>query len=132
MTRVQKAIIGADKSVRGWQTLLAKELGVSRAAVSAAKKKLGAKLEKDAALVALTIDDCGTQKRIDALREEFKALVKSSPYSYIFIEKACGFPPNRLNAAISKGCLGSYTTMKTLAFFGKKLAIVDLDEGEEK
>lgn len=132
MTRLQKAIMGADKSVRGWQTLLAKELGVSRAAVSEANKKLRAKLEKDAALAALTIDDCGTQKRIDALREEFKALVKSSPYSYIFIEKACGFPQNRLNAAIAKGSLGPYTTMKTLAFFGKKLAIVDLDEGEEK
>ena len=132
MTRVQKAIMGADKSVRGWQTLLAKELGVSRAAVSEANKRLGSKLEKDAALEALTIDDCGTQKRIDALREEFKALVKSSPYSYIFIERACGFPQNRLNAAIAKGSLGAYTTMKTLAFFGKKLAIVDLDEGEER
>lgn len=132
MTRLQKAIMGADKSVRGWQTLLAKELGVSRAAVSEANKKLRTKLEKDAALAALTIDDCGTQKRIDALREEFKALVKSSPYSYVFIEKACGFHQNRLNAAISKGSLGAYMVMKTLAFFGKKLAIVDLDEGEEK
>ena len=132
MTRLQKAIMDADKSVRGWQALLAKELGVSRAAVSAANKRLGGKLEKDAALATLTIDDCGTQKRIDALREEFKTLVKSSPYSYIFIEKACGFPQNRLNAAISKGSLGAYTTMKTLAFFGKKLAIVDLDEGEER
>ena len=132
MTRLQKAIMGADKSVRGWQTLLAKELGVSRAAVSEANKKLRAKQEKYAALAALTIDDCGTQKRIDALREEFKTLVKSSPYSYIFIEKACGFPQNRLNAAIAKGSLGAYTTMKTLAFFGKKLAIVDLDDGEER
>lgn len=132
MTRVQKAIMDADKSVRGWQTLLAKELGVSRAAVSEANKKLRAKQEKYAALAALTIDDSGTQKRIDALREEFKTLVKSSPYSYIFIEKACGFPQNRLNAAIAKGSLGAYTTMKTLAFFGKKLAIVDLDDGEER
>lgn len=132
MTRIQKAIMGADRSVRGWQTSLAKELGVSRAAVSEANKRLRAKLEKDAALAALTIDECGTQKRIDSLREEFKTLVKSSPYSYIFIEKACGFPQNRLNAAISKGSLGAYTTMKTLAFFGKKLAIVDLDEGEER
>ena len=132
MTRLQKAIMDADKSVRGWQSLLAKELGVSRAAVSEANKRLGAKLEKDAALAALAIDDCGTQKRIDALRKEFKTLVKSSPYSYIFVEKACGFPQNRLNAAISKGSLGAYTTMKTLAFFGKKLAIVDLDEGEER
>ena len=132
MTRIQKAIMGADKSVRGWQTRLAKELGVSRAAVSEANKKLRAKLERDAALATLTIDDCGTQKRIDALREELKTLVKSSPYSYISIEKACGFPQNRLNAAISKGSLGAYTTMKTLAFFGKKLAIVDLDEGEER
>lgn len=132
MTRLQKAIMDADKSVRGWQTLLAKELGISRAAVSEANKKLRAKLEKDAALAALTIDDCGTQKRIDALREEFKTLVKSSPYPYIFVEKACGFHPNRLNAAISKGSLGAYTVMKTLAFFGKKLAIVDLDEGEER
>ena len=132
MTRVQKAIMDADKSVRGWQTLLAKELGVSRAAVSEANKKLRAKQEKYAALAELTIDDCGTQKRIDALREEFKTLVKSSPYSYIFIEKACGFPQNRLNAAIAKGSLGAYTTMKTLAFFGKKLAIVDLDDGEER
>ena len=132
MTRIQKAIMGADKSVRGWQALLAKELGVSRAAVSEANKRLRAKLENDAALMALTIDDCGTQKRIDALREEFKTLVKSSPYPYVFVEKACGFPQNRLNAAISKGSLGAYTTMKTLAFFGKKLAIVDLDEGEER
>lgn len=132
MTRVQKAIMDADKSVRGWQTLLAKELGVSRAAVSEANKKLRAEQEKYAALAELTIDDSGTQKRIDALREEFKTLVKSSPYSYIFIEKACGFPQNRLNAAIAKGSLGAYTTMKTLAFFGKKLAIVDLDEGEER
>ena len=132
MTRLQKAIMGADKSVRGWQTLLAKELGISRAAVSEANKRLGTKLEKDAALAALTIDDCGTQKRLDALREEFKTLVKSSPYPYIFIETACGFHPNRLNAAISKGSLGAYTVMKTLAFFGKKLAIVDLDEGEER
>lgn len=132
MTRVQKAIMDADKSVRGWQTLLAKELGVSRAAISEAKKRLGAKLEKETALAALTIDDCGTQQRLDALREEFKALVKSSPYSYIFIERACGFPQNRLNAAIAKGSLGAYTTMKTLAFFGKKLAIVDLDDGEER
>lgn len=132
MTRVQKAIMDADKSVRGWQTLLAKELGVSRAAISDANKKLKTKLEKDAALATLTIDDCGTQKRIDSLREEFKTLVKSSPYSYISIEKACGFPQNRLNAAISKGSLGAYTIMKTLAFFGKKLAIVDLDEGEER
>lgn len=132
MTRLQKAIMDADKSVRGWQTLLAKELGISRAAVSEANKKLRAKLEKDAALAALTIDDCGTQKRIDALREEFKTLVKSSPYPYIFVEKACGFHPNRLNASISKGSLGAYTVMKTLAFFGKKLAIVDLDEGEER
>ena len=133
MTRLQEAIMNADRTVYGWQTKLAKELGVSRAAVSDANKKLRAKLEKDAALAALTtIDDCGTQKRIDALREEFKTLVKSSPYSYIFIEKACGFPQNRLNAAISKGSLGAYTTMKTLAFFGKKLAIVDLDEGEER
>lgn len=132
MTRLQKAIMDADKSVRGWQTLLAKELGVSRAAVSEANKKLRAKQEKYAALAALTIDDSGTQKRIDALREEFKTLVKSSPYSYIFIEKACGFPQNRLNAAIAKGSLGAYTTMKTLAFFGKKLAIADLDDGEER
>lgn len=132
MTRVQKAIMDADKSVRGWQTSLAKELGVSRAAICEANKRLGAKLEKETALATLTIDDCGTQKRIDALREEFKTLVKSSPYSYIFVEKACGFPQNRLNAAISKGSLGAYTTMKTLAFFGKKLAIVDLDEGEER
>lgn len=132
MTRLQEAIMDADKSVRGWQTLLAKELGVSRAAISDANKRLGAKLEKDAALATLTIDDCGTQKRIDALRKEFKTLVKSSPYSYISIEKACGFPQNRLNAAISKGSLGAYTVMKTLAFFGKKLAIVDLDEGEER
>lgn len=132
MTRLQKAIMGADKSVRGWQTLLAKELGISRAAVSEANKKLKAKLEKDAALAALTIDDCGTQKRIDALREEFKALVKSSPHSCAFIEKACGFPQNRLHAAMAQGSLGAYTVMKTLAFFGKKLAIVDLDEGEEK
>lgn len=132
MTRLQKAIMDADKSVRGWQTLLAKELGVSRAAVSEANKRLGAKLEKDAALEALTIDDCGTQQRLDALREEFKTLVKTCPYTNTFIEKACGFPQNRLNAAISKGSLGAYTTMKTLAFFGKKLAIVDLDEGEER
>ena len=132
MTRLQKAIMDADKSVYGWQTLLAKELGVSRAAISDANKKLRTKLEKDAALATLTIDDCGTQKRIDALREEFKTLVKESPYSYIFIEKACGFPQNRLNAAIAKGSLGAYTVMKTLAFFGKKLAIVDLDEGEER
>ena len=132
MTRLQKAIMGADKSVRGWQSLLAKELGVSRAAISEANKRLGTTLEKETALAALTIDDCGTQKRLDALREEFKTLVKSSPYSYISIEKACGFPQNRLNAAISKGSLGAYTTMKTLAFFGKKLAIVDLDEGEER
>lgn len=132
MTRLQKAIMDADKSVYGWQTLLAKELGVSRAAISDANKKLRTKLEKDAALATLTIDDCGTQKRIDALREEFKTLVKSSPYTYIFIEKACGFPQNRLNAAIAKGSLGAYTVMKTLAFFGKKLAIVDLDEGEER
>lgn len=132
MTRLQKAIMGADKSVYGWQTLLAKEFGVSRAAISDANKKLRTKLEKDAALATLTIDDCGTQKRIDALREEFKTLVKESPYTYIFIEKACGFPQNRLNAAIAKGSLGAYTVMKTLAFFGKKLAIVDLDEGEER
>lgn len=132
MTRVQEAIMNADRTVYGWQTKLAKELGVSRAAVSDANKKLRAKQEKYAALAELTIDDSGTQKRIDALREEFKTLVKSSPYSYIFIEKACGFPQNRLNAAIAKGSLGAYTTMKTLAFFGKKLAIVDLDEGEER
>lgn len=132
MTRLQKAIMDADKSARGWQTLLAKELGVSRAAISVANKGLGAKLEKDAALEALTIDDCGTQKRLDALREEFKTLVKTCPYTNTFIEKACGFPRNRLNAAISNGSLGTYTVMKTLAFFGKKLAIVDLDEGEEK
>lgn len=132
MTRLQKAIMDADKSVRGWQTLLAKELGISRAAVSEANKKLKAKLEKGAALATLPIDDCGTQKRLDALREEFKTLVKSSLYPYVFIEKACGFPQNRLNAAIAKGSLGAYTTMKTLAFFGKKLAIVDLDEGEER
>lgn len=132
MTRLQKAIMAADKSVCGWQTRLAKELGVSRAAVSDANKKIGTKLKKDAALATLTIDDCGTQKRIDALREEFKTLVKESPYAYIFIEKACGFPQNRLNSAIAKGSLGAYTVMKTLAFFGKKLAIVDLDEGEEK
>ena len=132
MTRLQEAIMNADRTVYGWQTKLAKELGVSRAAISDANKKMGTKLKKEAALAALTIDDCGTQKRIDALREEFKTLVKSSPYSYIFIEKACGFPQNRLNAAIAKGSLGAYTTMKTLAFFGKKLAIVDLDEGEER
>lgn len=132
MTKLQEAIMNADRTVYGWQTLLAKELGVSRAAISEANKKLRAKLEKEAALATLTIDDCGTQKRIDALREELKTLVKSSPYSYISIEKACGFPQNRLNAAISKGSLGAYTTMKTLAFFGKKLAIVDLDEGEER
>lgn len=132
MTKLQEAIMNADRTVYGWQTLLAKELGVSRAAISEANKKLRAKLEKEAALAALTIDDCGTQKRLDALCEEFKTLVKSSPYSYISIEKACGFPQNRLNAAISKGSLGAYTTMKTLAFFGKKLAIVDLDEGEER
>lgn len=132
MTRVQEAIMNADRTVYGWQTKLAKELGVSRAAVSEANKRLRAKQEKYAALAELTIDDSGTQKRIDALREEFKTLVKSSPYSYIFIEKACGFPQNRLNAAIAKGSLGAYTTMKTLAFFGKKLAIVDLDEGEER
>lgn len=132
MTRLQEAIMNADRTVYGWQTLLAKELGVSRAAISDANKRLGTKLEKDAALATLTIDDCGTQKRIDALREEFKTLVKSSPYTYIFIEKACGFPQNRLNAAIAKGSLGAYTVMKTLAFFGKKLAIVDLDEGEER
>lgn len=132
MTRLQKAIMDADKSVRGWQTKLAKELGVSRAAVSVANKRLGAKLEKDAALEALTIDDCGTQQRLDALREEFKTLVKTCPYTNTFIEKACGFHQNRLNAAISKGSLGAYMVMKTLAFFGKKLAIVDLDEGEER
>lgn len=132
MTRLQEAIMNADRTVYGWQTKLAKELGVSRAAVSDANKKMGTKLKKEAALATLTVDDCGTQKRIDALREELKTLVKSSPYSYISIEKACGFPQNRLNAAISKGSLGAYTTMKTLAFFGKKLAIVDLDEGEEK
>lgn len=132
MTRVQEAIMNADRTVYGWQTKLAKELGVSRAAISEANKRLGAKLEKDDALETLTVDDCGTQKRIDALREEFKTLVKSSPYSYVFIEKACGFPRNRLNAAISEGSLGTYTVMKTLAFFGKKLAIVDLDEGEER
>ena len=132
MTRLQEAIMNADRTVYGWQTKLAKELGVSRAAISDANKKMGTKLKKEAALAALTIDDCGTQKRIDALREEFKTLVKSSPYSYVFIERACGFPQNRLNAAIAKGSLGAYTVMKTLAFFGKKLAIVDLDEGEEK
>lgn len=132
MTRLQEAIMNADRTVYGWQTLLAKELGVSRAAISDANKKLRTKLEKDAALATLTIDDCGTQKRIDALREEFKTLVRESPYTYIFIEKACGFPQNRLNAAIAKGSLGAYTVMKTLAFFGKKLAIVDLDEGEER
>lgn len=132
MTRLQEAIMNADRTVYGWQTKLAKELGVSRAAISDANKKLRTKLEKDAALATLTIDDCGTQKRIDALREEFKTLVKESPYTYIFIEKACGFPQNRLNAAIAKGSLGAYTVMKTLAFFGKKLAIVDLDEGEER
>lgn len=132
MTRLQEAIMNADRTVYGWQTKLAKELGVSRAAISDANKRLGAKQKKDAALATLTIDDCGTRKRIGALREEFKTLVKSSPYSYIFIEKACGFPQNRLNAAISQGSLGTYTVMKTLAFFGKKLAIVDLDEGEER
>lgn len=132
MTRLQEEIMNADRTVYGWQTLLAKELGVSRAAISDANKKLRTKLEKDAALATLTIDDCGTQKRIDALREEFKTLVRESPYTYIFIEKACGFPQNRLNAAIAKGSLGAYTVMKTLAFFGKKLAIVDLDEGEER
>lgn len=132
MTRLQKAIMDADKSVYGWQTLLAKELGISRAAVSFANKKLRIKLEKEAALATLTIDDCGTQKRIDALREEFKTLVKSSPYSCVFIEKACGFPQSRLSVAISNGHLGTYTVMKTLAFLGKKLAIVDLEEGEER
>ena len=132
MTRLQEAIMNADRTVYGWQTKLAKELGVSRAAVSDAHKKLGTKLEKNAALETLTVDDCGTQQRLDALREEFKTLVKSSPYSYVFIEKACGFPKNRLNAAIAKGSLGAYTVMKTLAFFGKKLAIVDLEEGEER
>lgn len=132
MTRLQKAIMDADKSVYGWQTKLAKELGVSRAAVSDANKKLGMKLKKEAALATLTVDDCGTQKRIDALREEFKTLVKSSPYTCVFIEKACGFPQSRLNMAISNGHLGTYTVMKTLAFFGKKLAIVDLEEGEER
>lgn len=132
MTKTQEAIMAADKSVYGWQTRLAKELGISRAAVSFANKKLGIKLEKEAALATLTIDDCGTQKRIDELRKEFKALVKSSPYSYVFIEKACGFPQSRLNAAIANGNLGTYTVMKTLAFFGKKLAIVDLEEGEER
>lgn len=132
MTRLQEAIMNADRTVYGWQTLLAKELGVSRAAISDANKKLKTKLEKDAALATLTVDDCGTQKRVDALREEFKILVKSSPHSCAFIEKACGFPQNRLHAAIAKGSLGAYTVMKTLAFFGKKLAIVDLDEGEER
>lgn len=132
MKRLQEAIMDADKSVYGWQTKLAKELGVSRAAVSNANKKLGTKLEKEAALATLTIDDCGAQKRVSELREEFKTLVKSSPYSCVFIERACGFPQNRLTVAISKGSLGTYTVMKTLAFFGKKLAIVDLDEGEEK
>lgn len=132
MTRLQKAIMDADKSVYGWQTLLAKELGVSRSAVSCANKKLGIKHEKEATLATLTVDDSGTQKRIDALREEFKTLVKSSPHSCAFIEKACGFPQNRLHAAMAQGSLGAYTVMKTLAFFGKKLAIVDLDEGEEK
>lgn len=132
MTRLQEAIMNADRTVYGWQTKLAKELGVSRAAISDANKKLGTKLEKEAALATLTIDDCGTQKRVGELREEFKALVKSSPYPYVFIERACGFPRNRLNAAIANGSLGAYTVMKTLAFFGKKLAIVALDEGEER
>lgn len=132
MTRVQEAIMNADRTEYGWQTKLAKELGVSRAAVSDANKKMGTKLKKEAALATLTVDDCGTRKRVGELREEFKTLVKSSPYTYGFIEKACGFPRNRLNAAISEGSLGTYTVMKTLAFFGKKLAIVDLDEGEER
>lgn len=132
MTRVQEAIMNADRTVYGWQTKLAKELGVSRAAVSDANKRMGMKSKKEAALATLTVDDCGTQKRIDALREEFKTLVKSSPYSCVFIEKACGFSQSRLSVAISNGHFGTYTVMKTLAFLGKKLAIVDLEEGEER
>lgn len=132
MTRIQEAIMRADKTQRGWQSKIAKELGVSKSAVSLSSKTLRAKLEKQAALAALTVDNCGTQKRIDELREDFKTLVKSCPYSYAFIERACGFTKGRLNTAIAQGHLGIYMTMKTLAFFGKKLAIVDLDEGEEK
>lgn len=132
MTKLQEAIIQADKTQRGWQTKLAKEFGVSKNAVSLANKALQARLEKQAALVALTVGNCGTQKRIDELREDFKTLVKSCPYSYVFIERACGFTKGRLNNAIAQGHLGMYMIMKTLAFFGKKLAIVDLDEGEER
>ena len=130
MTKLQEAIMQADQTQRGWQVKIAKELGVSRNAVSLANKALRARLEKQAVLAALTVDNCGTQKRIDGLREDFKTLVKSCPYSYAFIEKACGFTRGRLNSAIAKGHLGIYMIMKTLAFFGKKLAIVDLDEKE--
>ena len=130
MTKLQEAIMQADQTQKGWQAKIAKELGVSRNAVSLANKALQARLQKQAALAALTVDGCGTQKRIDALREDFKTLVKSCPYSYAFIEKACGFSRGRLNSAIAKGHLGIYMIMKTLAFFGKKLAIVDLDEKE--
>lgn len=132
MTKLKEAIIQADKTQRGWQAKLAREFGVSKNAVSLANKALRARAEKQAALVALTVDNSGTQKRIEELREDFKTLVKSCPYSYVFIERACGFTRGRLNSAIAQGHLGIYMIMKTLAFFGKKLAIVDLDEGEEK
>ena len=79
MTKLKEAIIQADKTQRGWQAKLAREFGVSKNAVSLANKALRARAEKQAALVALTVDNSGTQKRIEELREDFKTLVKSCP-----------------------------------------------------
>lgn len=135
MTKLQEAIMQADKTKRGWMEKIAKEVGCTRQYVWLVTRSIACKEQKKKEFERMQVRAGTYEEYYGELIDDFSNIVKGSKYALNFIGRACGFCDVYLSNAIRKRAMRLDRMIKVLACFGKKLVIADIDEdrrGEEK
>lgn len=128
MTKLQEAIIQADKTKRGWMAEIAKEVGCTRQYVWLVARSITSKEQKKKEFERMQARAGTYEEFYEELIGDFSNIVKGSKHSMNVICRACGFLDGYLSCAIRERAMSLDRMIKVLACFGKKLVIADMDE----
>ena len=128
MTKLQEAIMQADKTKRGWMTEIAKEVGCTKQYVWLVARSITSKEQKKKEFERMQVRAGTYEEFYEELIADFSNIVKGSKHSMNAICRACGFKDVYLSNAIRERAMRLDRMIKVLACFGKKLVIADMDE----
>lgn len=128
MTKLQEAIMQADKTKRGWMEKIAKEVGCTRQYVWLVTRSITCKEQKKKEFERMQVRAGTSEGCYEELIDDFSNIVRGSKHSMNVICRACGFLDGYLSCAIRERAMRLDRMIKVLACFGKKLVIADIDE----